>query len=69
MFSLLLKDLIFDFNLTVSSQATNGTIMLHPHNPEASEIVGTGRNIDLSAVLSEPRAILDSYFKIVLQKE
>ena len=36
---------------------------------EASETVRTGRNIDISAVLSETRAILDRYFKIFLQKE
>ena len=54
--------------LTVSSQTTNGTFMLHLHSPEASEI-GTGRNIDLSAVLSETRAILDRYFKIFLRNE
>ena len=55
--------------LTVSSQTTNGTFMLHLHSPEASETVRTGRNIDLSALLSETRAILDRYFKIFLQKE
>ena len=50
--------------LTVSSQTTNGTFMLHLNSPEASETVCTGRNIDLSTVLSETRAILDRYFKI-----
>ena len=48
---------------------TNGTFMLHLHRTVASETVRTGRNIDLSAVLSETRAILDRYFKIFLQKE
>ena len=32
--------------LTVSSKTTNGTFMLHLHSPEASETVGTGRNIN-----------------------
>ena len=62
--SLLLSSL-----LTVSSQTTNDTFMLHLHSPEASETVPTGRNIDLSAVLSETRAILDRYFKILFTKE
>ena len=39
--------------LTVSSQTTNCTFMMHLHSPEASETVRTGRNIDLTAVLSE----------------
>ena len=42
--------------------------MLHLHSPEASETARTGRNIDLSAVLSETRAILDRYFKIFFTK-
>ena len=54
--------------LTVSSQTTSGTFMLHLHSPEAWETVRTGRNIDLSAVLSETRAILDRYFKIYFYK-
>ena len=54
--------------VTVSSQTTNGTFMLHLNSPEASETVRTGRNIDLSAVLSETRAILDRYFKIYFYK-
>ena len=41
----------------------DGTIMMHLHSPEASEIVRTGRNIDLPAVLSEILAILDSLSK------
>ena len=55
--------------LTVSSHTTSITFMLHLHRPEASETARTGRYIDLSAVLSETRAILDRYFKIFLQKE
>ena len=42
--------------------------MLHSHSPEASETVRTGRNVELSAVLSETRAILDRYFKIVYKR-
>ena len=54
--------------LTVSSQTTNGIFMLHLPSPKASETVRTGRNIDLSAVLSETRAILDRCFKIFFCK-
>ena len=43
--------------------------MMHLYSPEASEAVRTGRNIDLSAVLSETRAVLDRYVKMFLQKE
>ena len=38
-------------------------LMLHLHNPEALETVLTGRNVDLSAVLSETRAILKYFYK------
>ena len=33
--------------LTVSSQTTSSTFMLHLHSPEVSETAHTGRNIDL----------------------